>query len=336
MNNLFFLRLISVMFLICNFISYNSILSKSYSKVYPKSYTDSCSKRKVENVTFYALKDSESNERVARDGILVLRPNAKATVLVLHGYTRDKCDASPLRLLLKNFNIFSFDFRAHGEHSAGQLSTMGYDEVYDVFAAVDYLRSRPELKNKPIFVMAFSMGSATAIEAQSLDQNLFAGMFLDTPFHSSAQVIKNGISRMRFNLFGYEFGIPGKKILECYAFNSYIQPILRQLLKLMVAFDGTKIETFMKPISPFESISKINIPCYFVVCVNDKVVPYQDVKQIYENHPGTAKLFISEGRGHCDALFNDPEYYDDILNSFFDDIVSGTLDPNKRIIRSCA
>ena len=294
-----------------------------------------CQDLKIENVTFYALKDSDSNERTSRNGVLVMRPDAKATVLVLHGYTRDKCDAAPLRLLLKNYNIFSFDFRAHGEQVTGQYSTMGYDEVYDVFAAVDYIRSRPELRDKPLFVMAFSMGAATAIEAQSLDGNLFGAMFLDTPFPSSAQVIKNAVSRMRFKLFGYEFGIPFIKYLEDYAFNPYFQPVLKQLIKILVAFDATKVLTFMKPISPVESITKINIPCMFVVCAKDKVVPYQDVVQIYQNHPGSSQLWISDGRGHCDALYGDPEFYDQLLNNFFDSVINNKVNKTKQIIRSC-
>ncbi len=294
-----------------------------------------CQDLKIENVNFYALKDSSSNERTLRNGVLVMRPNAKATVLVLHGFTRDKCDAAPLRLLLKNYNIFTFDFRAHGEQVSGQYSTMGYDEVYDVFAAVDYIRSRPELRDKPIFVMAFSMGAATAIEAQSIDGNLFSAMFLDTPFHSSAQIIKNAVSRMRFKLFGYEFGIPFRRYLEDYAFNPYFQPILKQLIKLLIAFDGTTIQTYMKPISPVESIKKINIPCMFVVCAKDKVVPYQDVVQIYENHPSFAQLWIADGRGHCDGLYGNPEFYDELLNNFFDSVINNNLDKTKKIIRSC-
>jgi pimeloyl-ACP methyl ester carboxylesterase len=294
-----------------------------------------CHDLKIENVNFYALKDSGSNERTSRNGILVMRPNAKATVLVLHGFTKDKCDAAPLRLLLKNYNIFSFDFRAHGEQVSGQYSTMGYDEVYDVFAAVDYIRSRPELRDKPLFVMAFSMGAATAIEAQSLDCNLFSAMFLDTPFHSSAQIIKNALSRMRFKVLGYDFGIPFRKYFEEYAFNPYFQPIIKQLIKILIAFDGTKVQTCMKPISPVESIAKINIPCMFVVCAKDKVVPYQDVVQIYENHPGAAQLWISDGRGHCDALYGDPEFYDELLNNFYDSVINNKVDKTKKIIRSC-
>lgn len=296
---------------------------------------ESCDERTIENVTFHALKDNDSNERPVRKGILVYRPKAKATVLVLHGYTRDKSDAAPLRLLLKNFNVFSFDFRAHGEDSVGQLSTMGYDEVHDVFGAVDYLRSRPELRDKPIFVMAFSMGAATAIEAQALDNSLFAGMYLDTPFHSSAQVIKAGVERMKIKFFGYEFCLPGKCFFEKYAFNEYFQPVIKMLLKLLTPVDGTRVETLMKPITPFESIKKVKIPCQFVVCVNDKEVPYQDVIQIYENHPGPARIWIADGRWHCDALFNDPEFYDDLLNGFFNEIVSGNFLNEKKVVRSC-
>ena len=83
------------------------------------------------------------------------------------------------------------------------------------------------------------------------------------------------------------------------------------------------------------SIKKINTPCHFVVCVNDKLVSYKDVVEVYSNHPSTAKIWISDGRWHCDSLFNDPEYYDEILNGFFEDVLNNRLKEGKEIVRSC-
>ncbi len=119
----------------------------------------SCNDFVKEQVTFYALKEAGSNERMGRKGILVKRANAPATILILHGYTKDKFDVGPFRIFLSNFNCFTFDFRAHGEHIEDQCSTLGHDEVYDIFAAVDYLKSRPDLVKKPIFIFGFSMGA---------------------------------------------------------------------------------------------------------------------------------------------------------------------------------
>jgi len=108
-----------------------------------------------EHVTFYAKKDADSNERMARKGVLVKRENAPATILILHGYTKDKFDVSPFRIFLNKFNCFTFDFRAHGEYIEDQCSTLGHDEVYDIFAAVEYLKSRQDIGQKPIFLFGF-------------------------------------------------------------------------------------------------------------------------------------------------------------------------------------
>src|SRR5438270_476 len=63
-------------------------------------------------VVFYVKKDANSNEYIARKGILTDRKSS-ATILVLHGYGRDKFDVGPFSLFLKDFNCMSFDFRAH-------------------------------------------------------------------------------------------------------------------------------------------------------------------------------------------------------------------------------
>lgn len=278
-----------------------------------------------EPIVFYAKKNSDSNERIARKGFLVIRKNAPATVIILHGYGHNKFSVAPFRIFFRNYNCLTFDFRAHGEDITDQCCTIGHDEVYDLFAAVDYIRSHEKLKDKPILIWAPSMGAATAIEAQALDPNLSAGLFLDAPFRSSEDIIKNGISKMKFGFWGYEFNVPGTSLLGKYAFNSYIQPVLKYLLKKVAQMDATKIETFVKPIYPIESIKKVKVPCFFVICKNDEKISVESVKKIYENHTGPKRLWISNGRDHCDSIFNDPEKYENFANDFFSNVLSGEI-----------
>lgn len=287
----------------------------------------------VQDVHFFVRRNHLSNEFIGRKGILVKRPYAPATILLLHGYGVDKYTMSPLRILLKNYNCFSFDFRAHGERAPDQESTLGYDEVNDIFGAVDYIRSDPDLRDKPVIVIGFSMGAVSAIEAQSLDPSLFAGMFLDTPFASSLDVVRRGIQNIKFDLFGYKFLLPGSALLESYAFNPYVQPFLQMILRLKTSLNTQQINTFAKVTAPAESIRKVVVPCYFVVTKNDSKVSVNEVKTVYENDQSSYKrLWVANGRDHCDAILYNPEKYESVVNLFIEDVLNGLSLPSAQVV----
>lgn len=274
-------------------------------------------------VQFFARRDQGSNEFISRRGVLVKRKAAPATILLLHGYGIDKYMMAPFRLLLKGYNCFTFDFRAHGVHASDEESTLGYDEVHDIFGAVDYLRADPDLNQKPIIVVGFSMGAVSAIEAQALDPSLFAALFLDTPFSSSIDVLRRGMQDLRFGFWGYEFDLPGRTWIEDYAFNPYVQPFLQMLLRLKSSLNASRINTVAKAIAPSESIRKITVPIFLVVTKGDEKVSVDDVKKVYDNDHGVFKrLWVANGRSHCDAVLYNPEKYEQILNRFIHDVLN--------------
>ncbi len=338
LKNHYFFRLF---LLFCFLFNSNLIISKEKKSSIKKG-------KGTREVVFYVKKNLESNEYIARKGILADR-KAPATILVLHGYGRDKFDVGPFSLFLKDFNCMSFDFRAHGENKEDQLSTVGSDEILDVFAAVDYLRSLEDFKNKPLFVFAHSMGAATAIEAQAQyndfkeqysaikeanTPNLFEAMFLDAPFSSSKDVLRRGMEKVKLGLFGYEFYIPGTGWLQEYAFNPYVQPLIMFLLK--GAGMSSPIQTFVKPIEPVESIKEVTVPCYFVVCKNDAKITVEAVTEIFNNAAGYKRLWITGGRDHCDSVFSDPERYMYTVNAFFKSVLNKTIfkQPKSLVTRS--
>lgn len=275
-----------------------------------------------QEIRFFVRNNNQSNEFIGRKGVLVKRPGALATILLLHGYGLDRYALAPMRIFLKEYNCLSFDFRAHGEHAADQESTLGYEEVNDIFSAVDYIRSDPDLNNRPLIVVGFSMGAVSAIEAQSLDSSLFTAMFLDTPFSSSIEVLRRGLQALRFQMFGYQFNMPGHSLIESYAFNPYVQPLLQMLLHLKTSFNARKINTFVKPTAPTESIRKVEIPCFFVVTKNDNKVSVAEVQSVYDHKPGFKRLWVANGRDHCDAILFHPEKYERVLNDFIYDILN--------------
>lgn len=273
----------------------------------------------TQEVEFFSLKGPDSNERLSRKGLLVLRENAPATILILHFFGGDKFDVGPLRLLFKKYNVMTFDFRAHGENKNEQQSTIGFDEVYDVFGAVDFLKSLPEVKNKPLIIFGISMGASTALEALALDPHLADALFLDTPFATSDAFIEKIAEGLQFSFAGYEVTFL-KDLVKKYAFSPFVQTLLRAYIR--VRYGNLPVDTFVKAIYPLESIKKIPIPVFIVACKNDEKIPVAELEKLVDAHPGVTRLVTTGGRRHCDSLFYIPEHYKRLLNKFIKDVIS--------------
>ncbi len=266
-------------------------------------------------------------KRLKRNGLLYLNPKAQATILICHGFMCDKFDIGFLRkTVFPNYHVMVFDFRAHGEHvDDEQCCTFGRDEALDVKGAVDYLKSRADLKDMPRIGYGFSMGAVAAIQAQAADASLFAAMILDCPFDTSKNMIKQSIEKLTLTLFGYTFELPGKKLLEKFAFNPYVQAFLKTLLKTVAQLDATATNTYIYPLKPVDSIKNVSIPCYFIHCRNDEKVSVTAARALFKNAQGYKRLWITNGRRHFDSVFYNPEKYIYKVNSFIKSILNETL-----------
>lgn len=280
----------------------------------------------LEDISFYAPESPCSNKRCERKGKLMRRKDAQATVLVCHGYMCDKNDVNLFRLVFPDYNVMTFDFRAHGDSSDNhQYCTFGRDESYDVMAAVDFIKADKELSQLPRFVYGFSMGAVASIIAQSKDMTLFDAMILDCPFDSSENVLRKALEDVRIHLFGYSFGLPGKNFLGNYAFNPYVQSFLKTLLKTVAKLDPTATNTRIYPVNPAEAIKDVSVPCFFIHCRNDEKVPVQAIRNVYDNAKGFKRLWVTDGRHHFDSFFSKPEEYKDKANRFYAKVLGGKI-----------
>ncbi len=280
----------------------------------------------VERVKLYPKAELGSHKRIMRNGILMRYKNAKATVLICHGFMCDKHDVGLLRRLFPHgqYNLMTFDFRAHGENSAGQYCTFGRDEALDVIAAASFLKHHPDLQNKPLFVYGFSMGASSAIEAQA-KKPLFDAMILDCPFDSSEKAIKRALSNLKMSLLGYQFDLPGRQFLEKYAFHPYVQSFIKAMFKAVANFDTHNIQINLHPVRPYLSAKKIAVPCFFIHCKQDEKIPVAAVKTIYNNVSGPKKLWLTNGRRHFDSYFYNPEKYTERVRAFLAEALRGKI-----------
>jgi fermentation-respiration switch protein FrsA (DUF1100 family) len=90
----------------------------------------------------------------------------KRTVLLCHGIGSGKERQIDLAhyLARRGFNVFAFDFRAHGE-SAGNFISYGDRERLDVLAAISWIRSNHHSDAQRIFGIGINTGAAALLAA---------------------------------------------------------------------------------------------------------------------------------------------------------------------------
>jgi len=290
----------------------------------------------TEKVIFDVNQNEVSHEKFQRKGVLLKRENSIGTILICHGYLGCKRDAIALKHLFPLYNVMSFDFRAHGELTDGQLSTIGRDEALDVIGAVNFIKSDPEMRDKRVIVFGYSMGAVASIEAQSKDKTLFDAMILDCPFDSTDDSMRRGLDKqMKFTLFGTEMEIPGKELYlkNMYNESGIAQYITSILFKQVSSLDSNQVATKFVRVSPIDSIKKVSVPCLFIHCENDKKVPVEAVEKLYNNKPGFKQLWITPGKKHFGSYNNHPELYWYKVNKFLNVIASSQINklPQERI-----
>lgn len=286
----------------------------------------------LEEFSIFSKESANSDKKIARKAHLVRYPNAQATVVICHGFMCDKHDVAFLRRLFPRgkFNVLTFDFRAHGEDRGTHACTFGRDEIYDIEAAVHHVKSHPELQGLPCLAYGFSMGAASAIESQARNQSLFDAMILDCPFDSSENVIKRGLDGLKVSAFGYEFSMPGRSLLQKYAFHPHVQAFVKNVLRCVTALNPYDIQINMCRVYPGESVKKISVPCFFIHCKNDERIGVESVKNIYNNAASQyKKLWITNGRHHFDSYFYAPERYTSEVRQFLTQVLDGTAHNNE-------
>src|SRR5215510_463288 len=107
-------------------------------------------------------------------------PRNGAVILLAHGYGDNRPEWIHAMLAKKGYGVLSWDARAHGE-SGGEISTIGYLEVLDVRAALDYALAQPGVGH--IGAWGGSMGGATLIRAAAEFPEIEA-LFIDSSFDS--------------------------------------------------------------------------------------------------------------------------------------------------------
>lgn len=319
--------LLHIALLFCFYVEIASVITvNTYGDIVKQHYKKIAKGAVLDDVLLYPNVGNGTADQIVKRGQFVHHPNARATIIMCHGFSCDHHDVSVLRHIFDSgiYNVLSFDFRAHGDNvganDVAQYCTFGKDETNDLRTAIKFITNYPdiEIANKPIFIYGFSMGAVVAIETVARYKESVRGLILDCPFESSEEVVRRGIEDISIEFFGYKITFPGISVLKEYAFHPYVQGVVKRVLKTVSNLDTKDILTDLHPVYPIQSIQSISVPILFIHCKNDKKIPLDAVMNLYSKAPGYKRLWITKGRGHFGSYFYRPETYKMVVRAFVD------------------
>jgi len=230
---------------------------------------------------------------VTEDGIRLSAwytpPRNGAVILLAHGYGDNRPEWVYEMLARKGYGVLAWDARAHGE-SGGEISTIGYLEVLDVKAALEYALVQPGVEH--VGGWGGSMGGATMIRAAARYPQIEA-LFVDSSFDSLDDE--------------FDFLVP--------------YPVINPLVKWIA-----RVETgiSVKAVDPLEEIGRISPrPVYIVHSTADIVAPPEAGEKLFKAAKEPRFLWQEKNAPHLAIYLENPRRYQRRLVGFFDEWLLG-------------
>ncbi len=183
---------------------------------------------------------------------------------------------------------FLLEVRGHGK-SDGDRVCLGYEEVADVKAVVDYIRQKELYNDVPIVIHGVSMGGAIAVNAfGQMDE--IDGLIAMSAYSSFEDVV---IDTMK------QYHIPG-----------FICAIEKPLIRVALQANfGDKVHE-LRPIEQVENIGRR--PALFIASAFDPQVSYENMNRLLAAAPDQCEGWLRESdlTGHFIVLNHDLEHVD--------------------------
>lgn len=203
-------------------------------------------------------------------------------IIVVHGFSGNRFEERVRKVtgvLSESAGVIAIDLRGHGR--SGGKSTVGYLEVLDVEAAVQWAR---ELGYQRIALAGFSMGGSVVVRAAAITRDVDAVVTVSGP----AFWYYKGTKRMRQVHRGVET-LPGRIVLRTFLRTRIARPPWPE----------------PPPLPPFAAAAQLgSIPLLIVHGDVDRYFPLEHPEAMFRsaNDAGVdAQLWIEEGFGHAES-----------------------------------
>ncbi len=245
------------------------------------------------------------------------RGRPKGMIIFSHEFSSDmySCARYCRPLLQSGYDVFSFDYRGHGESShepAYQPRQWPSDrEVNDMLGAIAYIEELLEREGRPpeIGLFGISRGAGAAILASADDPRIKA-ILTDGAF-SSDTVLEYLMKRWAYIFakvrFVYENHPP--------QFWRFLRWMLFRECRRKLNCTFPSVRKALRAMSPPR-------PILFIHGERDSYIPVEQSQLLYEAAPGPKSLWVVPGAKHNQCVMVRPEYYALRTVSFFDDFLA--------------
>ncbi len=205
-------------------------------------------------------------------------------ILVAHGHAASRPEDMYALFASHGYGVLAWDFRAHGD-SAGDFTSLGYYEVMDVKAALDYALAQPGVKH--VGGWGGSMGAVTMIRSAAKYPEIEA-IVTDSPFSNLVDELN---VRVPF-------------------------PVLRPLIRFFAEWQTGLDLNDVRPVDDVALISPR--PILIIQGMKDGMVPLDSAQLIYDAAGEPKQLWTEPDAGHLGMYSSHPEEYTEKIIGFFD------------------
>lgn len=203
--------------------------------------------------------------------------------ILVHGYRGNSLDMVRVAEMFNKmkYNILIPDLRGHGK-SDGKYIGMGYDDHYDIVSWLKYLKKK--YPNAKVVLYGISMGAATVIMAAGENSSNLVATIEDSGYESIMGELKYQFKNI--------FHLPVFPLLYTTSFITF--------LKANYSFNDGNTLKYVK---------KIKTPVLFIHGEDDKYVPIENARVLYENCHSSKELLTVAGAKHVASEYIDSKKY---------------------------
>ncbi len=249
----------------------------------------------------------------------------KGTIIFCHEYGSDmySCARYARPLVEVGFDVFTFDYRGHGESSnRGKYKPLQWPsdkELEDTLGAIAYVEASLEAEGKPreIGLFGISRGAGSSILAASTSPNVKA-IVCDGVFSTDLTLIS--CMKRWANIFAKV-----KLVYENHsdAFWNFLYWLIAKFAQPKLGCRYPSVQKAMQEMG--------NRPIYFVYGQKDSYIREEQTRHLHQLAPSPKYLWICPGAKHNQAVVVEPMQYACRVIAFFNRHLAGMEVPESEI-----
>lgn len=248
----------------------------------------------LEDNTFETIELTSTYGYLLHGRLYKAKTNNDMAVVISHGVTVSKISSLKYMKVFREmgYDCLLIDHRKHGD-SGGIYTSYGYYEKQDMRLWMEYMKINRYYES--VGIHGESMGSAIALQYAGMDESKADYVIVDCPFDS---LWKQLSYRMKV-----ENNLPAFPLL--YA------------TSLMVFL---RAGFWIHDVSPIKALETIDCPVMFIHSENDRYIPYDMTKGMFDQFTGKKFLYKAKFGNHAQSLQMNKEDYIANVNEFLTSI----------------